>query len=193
MLKRIAAIAFLLVLGSGALCAQNPTEPAVDHPSNGVLEMTLSPVIQKVWVRHPQPQGATLEDDVWRGQIKVTLRNASGAQVHVVEDNHWWLRYGVEVLDSSGAPAALTEYGIRELGARGPGPYVTFGGAAIGDLLPSEADTFEMNLALIWQIQPGQAYTIRVRRPLKGEDLDGLHKPIQGDLAATLVIAAAAQ
>ena len=188
-MRKTIGVTVVLLLSSGTLlCAQNSSKPAGDRPSNGALELTLAPVIPKLFV--PHPPGTPVRDDIWRGVIKATLTNISGATVRLVE-GYWFRSYSVEVLDSSGNPAALTEYGERELGP--PPGTLRLSSASDRDLGPLETADSEMNLAAVWKIQPGQAYTIKVRRPFKGEDLDGTHKPIQGDLSATLVIAVAAQ
>jgi hypothetical protein len=109
---------------------------------------------------------------------------------HLVE-RAWPEAYGIEVLDSSGNPAALTEYGQKEAASRGPNTYI--GSVFVFDLEPSEERSIRMNLAAIWQIKPGQAYTIKVKRTLRPvEEMDAARVPLRGELSATLEIPASA-
>jgi len=107
----------------------------------------------------PRRKDDAPSEPLWRGLIEITLKNISRGTVHIEEGGN----YQISVLDSSGKPAPLTEYGKKVEAARRVQPNLS-GVASIFDLQPGQQLTNQMHLGAAHQIEPGQAYTIRVSR-----------------------------
>ena len=173
--------AFLYGQQSGGLTSQT------DHPSNGVLEMTLSPVFPQVLGPHIRGVEPYMVDDLWNGVVAVTFKNVSGSKLQIVRKSTWWLQYMVEVFDSEGKPAPLTPLGEQTFSAPG-GPHM---GLSISnwpiDLEPTQQSTEDLILPAIFQLKRGGTYTIRIRRSRDLPKVDTFGRPV-GELSATLIV-----
>jgi hypothetical protein len=185
MRRRIGTTSLLLVsTGLASIPAQPVTAPEPDQPSNGMVEMRVRQVFD------PEPPRRKIDppkEPVWHGGVAVTVKNISRAVVHFAEG---WGTFQFTVLDASGNPAPLTEYGKEVASRQGP---PNFGSAATYDLKPGEELTVEAHLSARYKIEPGQAYTIRVRcsRGFPMVDADGWPlMPPRRELRVTLEIPA---
>jgi hypothetical protein len=91
--------------------AQPSTLPIPDQPSNRMLELRVKQAFDP---EPPLRQNEPPREPVWRGLIDVTLKNISRGTVRIEDGG---ITYQFSVLDSSGLPVPLTEYGKR---SRGP-------------------------------------------------------------------------
>ena len=158
----------------------------MDHPSNGVLEMTLSPVFPQVLGPHIRGVEPYMVDDVWDGVLAVTLKNVSGSKIQYIRKT-WWLQYVVEVFDSVGKPVPLTPFGEQQLSVPA-GPHKGYsGGASIVEIDPTQQFTERLILAAVFQLERGATYTIKIRRSRDLPQVDTFGRPI-GELSATLVV-----
>jgi hypothetical protein len=106
----MSAISILVAL-SGLACvhAQPPIPPEPDQPSNGMLELRVKQIFD------PEPPPRKIDpprEPMWHGTVAVTVKNISRDTVRFVEGAG---TYEFTVLDASGNPAPLTEYGKRAL------------------------------------------------------------------------------
>ena len=155
--KRIGAIFFIgLLAGSSYAAAQSPSVSVMlgpDQPSNGVLELSVKQVMGTPQGRNPLPE-------VWAGGIEITVKNVSKRPVHLEESS---LTYEFTLLDSSGNLVPRTEYGEQIAEAQRNGPSGMFN-IGVYELPPGQEYTQTMGLRNFFKIQPGQDYTVRLKR-----------------------------
>jgi len=123
----------------------------------------------------------------WRGILRITIRNVSRGLVDLAEFAPA-REYVFDVLDSSGASVPLTEEGNAALMANDPlnrvsGPVSAITIAVSGEL------TRDTNLAQLYQLKPGQAYTVRIWRSKGLPTVDEGGKPLRDpELRCTIKI-----
>jgi hypothetical protein len=156
-----------------------------DHPSNGVVQMSITPVFPLIGGRPGDPGGPPVEG-IWQGVLEVTITNVSALKVRCVRRAWWWDEYSVQLLDSGADPAPLTPLGSERMPNAG-GPQTVPGSGSLADLEPSQKFTDKLNLALIYRIKPGQTYTVRIRRSRDLPPVDAVGRPLP-ELSATIVI-----
>ncbi|MGA3237229.1 MAG: hypothetical protein ABSG03_13055 [Bryobacteraceae bacterium] len=157
-----AGIAMFVLLLSHNMNAQTPVSgaSAADQCSNEVLNLSLKAV------KTPGPLHRMSDPEpvpVWDGLIEIKLKNVSTLVVHLEELATDW-EYEVIVLDASGIMAAMTDYGKKL-----PPGKVPTGGQYIGPIAsvalpPASELTVQMYVSRIYKIEPGQAYTVTLRR-----------------------------
>jgi hypothetical protein len=172
-----------LFLYAALLHAQgwNPSYPAQDRPSNGVFEMTLAPVFPQVLV-HGLGEPLHMADGFWAGVISVTLKNVSRSMVRFDAAKYFVQQYTCQVLDSSGKPVPLTEWGRQNA----TGPWMLGGGSRL-DLPPGEVYKSQIPLHFMFAIAPGQNYTVKVKCSKWLPALDASGQPL-GEVSVTLAI-----
>jgi len=173
--------------------AQTPgTEPIADHPSNGIVEIVATPIAEPTH----EPRALTDPPEVflpWRGLLSVAIRNVSREMV-TLDAVMWTREYVVEVLDSSGKPVPLTDYGksLADVASRPRDPHSYSGPAARVTITPGQESTTKMDVSQVFQVAPGTAYKIRIRRSAFLPSVDEYGKPIaQRELSCTVTIDAA--
>lgn len=199
MTRQIAITIIAVFSSSTFLCAQSSSGLAdqADHPSNGVFEMTLSPIFPQVLAPSPRDPDRPLQDGVWNGVVAVTLKNISGAKFRCTR-RAWWLQYKVEVFDSGGKPVPPTPFGESEF-ALAEGPHRGYSGPiSLTDLESMQELTDKLDLATFFQLKRGDAFTIKVRRSRDLPQVDSFGRPqlpqmdalgrSLNELSATLVV-----
>jgi hypothetical protein len=153
-----------------------PLQLPADHPSNGVLELS---VAQTLAPDPPRPDIVPRPDHIWRGLIDVSIRNVSPFMIRLAEAA---LTYEFTVLDSSGRPAAMTDSGkalaSEHLGARTGHPPLFSGPVSTFDLRSGETRTSGFRLLPLYELQVGEDYTIQVKYSHEMPLSDGAGKPI---------------
>ena len=158
MQRLIQSTSLLLVCVTVAAIRAQPSTPlAPDQPSNGMLELRVKQAFDP---EPPLRQNELPREPVWRGLIEVTLKNISRGTVHIEDGG---ITYQFSVLDSAGRPVPLTEYG-KKVEASKQGPQAFSGPVSIFDLAPGRELTEQVHLSVVYQIEPGQGYTVAVRR-----------------------------
>lgn len=188
MTKQIATglAAALLAFSSGAGQASRGAADQADHPSNGTLEMSLRPIFPQVWAPPPRDPDRPMVDGRWEGIIEATFKNTSGMKIRCTNLS-WYMQYDVQVLDSEGDLAPLTALGQSEFPRR-RGPRAGYSGpAGVVNLEPSQEFAARLNLTTIFQIKPGESYTVKVRRLEGLPPVDAMGRPLP-ELSATIVI-----
>ena len=145
--------------------------PAPDQRSNDIFELRVRPVE----VQSSGGEGAP-QQGVWGGRLEFTLVNVSRGVKQVDEDSAAWA-YECEVSDSSGKPVPMTELG-KQMAAARVRPGSLSGPVARLTVRPLEGITSRLNVGLLYQIKPGYAYTIRVRRSHGLPVVDESGKPL---------------
>jgi hypothetical protein len=157
MLRRIGIASLSWVfIGLASIHAQPVTPLEPDQSANGMLEMRVRQVFD------PEPPRRKIDppkEPVWHGTIEITVKNVSRGVVRFIEGEG---TYQFSVMESGGNPAPLTEYGKKVLTPR-QGPPSFSGPVSSFDLEPGQELTRETHLSAVYKIEPGQAYTIRVR------------------------------
>lgn len=169
-------------------CGQVPSDAAgqaADHPSNGVVEMSLKPVfpVDSAAQRRRDPSLPPVYGS-WAGVVEVTIKNTSPLKIRCITSHAFWFDHDVQVLDPDGNPVPLTPLGQSALPVK-PGPHPDSG--AVEDLEPSQQSTETLLLQAIFQIVPGKTYTVRVRRSRGLPPVDAMGRPLP-ELSATVVI-----
>jgi hypothetical protein len=162
-----------------------PVVPAADHPSNSVVELIVTP--EPAHGRRPPPGEVYAP---WDGFLNVRIRNVSLGPARVDEAD-WTREYTIKVLDSSGRSVPMTERGksIADALSRPRDPRGYYGPAGSANLTPGEENYVQMNLKQIYQVEPGRAYTIKLKRSAGLPKLDEYGKPLQQrELSCTVVI-----
>ncbi len=189
-------IAILLVAWS-ALCARGQTAgaaeraetPAEDHPSNGVVELIVTPAPAPP--HRPHKLGDPPEIyALWEGLLNVRVRNVSLGPARV-DETDWLFEYTIQVLDASGRPVPMTERGKSraEEASRPRNPYGYYGPASAFSLAPGEDVYGQLDISKIYQVQPGKPYTIKLKRTSGLPTVDEYGKPVQRrELSCTVVI-----
>jgi hypothetical protein len=166
----------LIAVAVFSLHAQtNDPESWTDHPSNGVMEISASQALT------PGPLRRSIdppEERIWRGAITISLRNVSPFLLQLSES---LLSYEFTVLDSTGKPVAMTDFGkqvanIQENARHGQMPPM-FSGIVLS-LRSGDTRSLNLDLSNRYQIQPGQEYTVRIRYSHSMPKVDGAGKPI---------------
>ena len=179
--------AIILTLTAPAFCVALAQSPSAninpDRPSNGTLEISIEPVLR------PQPLRRSSDppmDAFWDGLIKIHLKNISASSVHLV---HTSLDNEVIVLDSSGEAVPMTDYGKKVLEAQRLGPAYS-GPVSTFDVEPGREFVFIQDLAQRFQIQPGEAYIVKLRRSkgLPMRDASGWPLGYRREVSTTLSI-----
>jgi hypothetical protein len=168
-----------LISGTMSVCAQpkiplDRPEPARD--TNGVLELNLRQVFRA--------SDAHTKAQLWEGGLEITIRNISPRPVHLVEST---LFCDISVSDPAGKPVPRTEYGRQIAEAQQnrpsfPPPVSEF------DLPPGKDFTNAFGLSSLFKIEPGQDYTVTLRRREGGAstaDASGKHLTLR-ELRCTL-------
>ena len=162
-----------VLLASGVAAAQTPGATAPIHHSNGVVEMSAKPIL----AHEPRPQSETREVySPWAGLVEITIRNISKGVIRLAEIAPL-SEVQVEVLESAGQPVDLTEAGKHAANSSGRFPGAI--SVSVLDLVPLEETTLRLDLAKRFEIKPGQAYKVTIRRSrgLPKTDEDG--KPLK--------------
>jgi hypothetical protein len=124
----------------------------------------------------------------WRGILRITIRNVSRGLVDLAEFAPA-MEYEFNVLDSSGASVPLTEEGkAAMMGSHdslnlfsGPVTAITLG-------IRGES-TRDTNLAQLYQLKPGQDFTVRIWRSKGLPTVDESGKPLKDvELRCTIKI-----
>jgi hypothetical protein len=176
----------LALIGLASIHAQTITPPEADQPSNGMLELRVKQVFDP---EPPRRQIDPAKEPVWHGTIEITVKNVSHGVVRFIDADG---TFQFSVLDSGGKPAPLTEYGKKALAPR-QGPPSFSGPVSSFDLQPGQEVTQEAHLSAGHQIEPGKAYTVKVRcsRGFPMVDPDGWPAmPPRRELRVTLEIPA---
>lgn len=175
----------VLTCGSGTGQAPRGGTDQVEHPSNGILEMTLQPIFPQVWAPPPRDPDRPTVDGAWEGIIEATFKNISGMKIRCT-NLLWYMQYDVQVLDSQGNLMRLTSLGQNEYPRRSRTRLYS-GPVGVVDLQPSQEFTARLNLTNIFQIKSGEDYTVKVRRLDGLPPVDATGRPAS-ELSATIVI-----
>jgi hypothetical protein len=174
-------ISFGLFLSLTCIAASGQTppvpRPTTDHPSNGVVEMIVKADLTER-EHEMRNEGASLLAP-WRGILQVTIRNLSAETLKLMELS-WDQEYEFEVLDSSGKSVPPTKEGEKSFIMAHDPLQVPLGGP-IGYLELGGMQDFSgtINLAQLFQIRPGQAYKVRIRRSKGLPKVDEHGKPLK--------------
>jgi len=164
----------MLILAVCCAHAQTTGAPVATHPSNGVLELSARPVPEE----RPRPESERHNVyGPWTGTVVVTIRNISRSVIPLLEVNAEW-EFDIEVLDQAGSAVPRTERGKRL--PSGPVRKLT-GMASIQQvkLVPLEETTFKMDISKVYQVEPGHAYRVTLRRLWGLPKVDEAGKPLQ--------------
>jgi len=163
----------LILLAACSARAQTTGAPVATHPSNGVLELSATPVTEQLL----RPSERNKVYGPWTGKIVVTIRNVSRAVVPLSEVEPEW-DFDIEVLDAAGLAVPRTEFGKRL--PSGPGRQPT-GRLSLHDfkLAPLEELTLKMDISKVYQVEPGHAYKVTLRRLWGIPKVDEAGKPLQ--------------
>jgi hypothetical protein len=154
--------------------AQTLANLAPVHPSNGVLEVSATPTL--LADRRPASQRHDIYGS-WGGLIEITIRNVSRAVVQIDEMSPE-AEFVFEVLDSAGQPVAFTEHGKRN--AEGLARHApNLGWASRDTLAPLQETTLKADISKFFQIEPGHAYKVTVRRTRGLPKNDETGKPLK--------------
>jgi len=194
MSNRTAVVALMLIGMAGRQVRAQATgiETTADHPSNGIVEIVATPIAEPTH----GPRALTDPPEVflpWRGLLDVAIRNVSRKMV-TLDEGTWTRNYIVEVLDSSGKPVPLTDEGknLADVASRPRDPLDYVGPAHRLKLTPGQESTTKMDVAQIFQVAPGTAYKIKIRRSAFLPTVDENGKPLaQRELSCTVTIDAA--
>ena len=156
--------------------AQGQTPPLATsvQPSNGVLELSAAPILG------PDRRPASQRHDVyglWAGLVEVKIRNVSGGVVRL-EETAIMSEFAVYVLDSAGAAVTRTERGRRVEGAEAAKRSVVLSSTLV-QLVPLQETTREVDLSNFFEIRPGQAYKVTIRRSQGIPKIDAAGKPLK--------------
>ena len=179
MTTRIAAV-FSFIALADILCGQTPVpgsgEPREeDHPSNGVVELTVKPIADLNLLGNPAPQ----EVYPWTGLIEIGILNVSSGMVRLDEGGEWD-EYTFTVLDSSGKSVPLTERGKKESDrAAHPDPHRILLSASVIELAPLREFKDKVDLSEYYQVRPGQPYKIGIKRTKGLPTVDEGGKPLK--------------
>jgi hypothetical protein len=194
MSNRTLVVALMLLTVAGTrIKSQTPdAEAAADHPSNGVVEIVATPTAEPTH----GPRALTDPPEVflpWRGLLNVAIRNVSH-KIVTVDEVMWTREYVVEVLDASGKPAPLTDRGksLAYAASQPRDPHGYPGPAARVKLTPGQEANTKMDVSQVFQVAPGTAYKIRIRRSAFLPTVDEYGTPLsQRELSCTVTIDAA--
>ena len=149
----------IAVLAACLAAAQSGVPAAPAHPSNGVLELSATPVL----AHDPRPIGQHHEAYVpWGGLVEVKIRNVSRAVVRLTEISST-AEFDVEVFDSRGDAVARTELGKRAA-ANPEKRFLYFFGVSQIELQPLAELPIKLDLSRLFAIEPGHAYQVTLRR-----------------------------
>jgi hypothetical protein len=182
-----------LLVGACAALGQNRTSsgvPAVDRPSNGVLVLSAEPIesFHRLGRGAPPP----LEDgrQPWEGALTIHLTNITRRTVTLdVYSPQWSFAY--EMLDSAGRLVLATPLGGEVAATRTGRLMLGFLGGSTLHLAPLESADAWVDLAKLFQIKLGYAYTIKIKRVLDAATTDEAGKPLapdQRELSTTVYI-----
>jgi hypothetical protein len=164
----------LILLAAYCSHAQTAGAPIAVHPSNGVLELSARPVPEE------PPRSESQRHNVygrWTGKVVITIRNICRGVVPLSEVNPEW-DFDTEVLDGSGLAVLRTESG-KSLPS-GPDRKLTgFASLHHFKLAPLEELTLKMDVSRVYQVEPGHAYKVTLRRLWGLPKLDEAGKPLQ--------------
>ena len=125
----------------------------------------------------------------WRGIMRITVRNVSRGLVDLAEFSPA-MEYDFNVLDSSGASVPLTEEGKKALMASHDSLNRVSGPVTAITLGISGESTRDVNLAQLYQLKPGQAFTVGIWRSKGLPAVDENGKPLKDvELRCTVEIA----
>lgn len=186
-------IAVCLLVSGIEMNAQAPAPvdsdaPATGRCSNEALKLSLKAV------KTPGPLHRMSQPEpipVWDGLIEVRLKNVSSLVVHLKELAADW-EYEVSVLDISGKSVPMTEYGRKLTPGKIPTGGDYMGPTSSLDLSPSqETGPRLMYLSRIYQIEPGQAYTVTLKREAGLPKVDQIGRALKHPgLSCSLTISA---
>ncbi len=151
--------------------------PVPDKPSDGVLELSAGPQ----GPRHPlvRSDPPTTDENgrpLWTGGVWLKLTNTTRGTVTVNDGSPEWF-YWFEVLDSAGKLVPTTPRGDQLLAWRSDpnsGPRL----ASTLHLIPLESAGNAVDLAQLFQIKLGYAYTIQIKRTLDSRTFDDKGQPL---------------
>ena len=166
--------AALILLVSCLAKGQAPSPAAAVYPSNGVLELSAAQILG------PDHRPASQRHDVygpWRGLIEVKIRNVSRGVVRL-EETPMMSEFVIDVFDSTGAKVARTERGRRVEGADTSNSRLVLSLTPV-QLAPLQETAHALDLSNFFQIEPGHAYKVTLRRSkgLPKTDVEG--KPLK--------------
>jgi hypothetical protein len=165
------------------------TEAAADRPSNGVVEIVVTPMAEPTH----EPRALTDPPEMflpWKGLLNVRIRNISGG-IARVDEGTWTREYVVEVVDSSGKPVPMTDRGrsLADAASKPRDPLDYIGPAARVKLTPGQEINTKMDVSQVFRVVSGTAYKIRLRRTAGLPAVDEYGKAIsQRDLSCTVMI-----
>jgi hypothetical protein len=149
------------------LAAAQSANTAADRPSNGVVEMAVTPVLA------PETQPPFHRGEVygpWTGLVVIKIRNIS-KRVITLEEIDPPTEFDVTVLGVDGKSAPLTLQGRRDDLYAGQFPMVS---VHLVELVPLAEATVRMNISRRFEIRPGQPYRVTLKRskglPKVGDD-----------------------
>lgn len=131
-----------------------------DHPSNGMLEMSVS---------YPQPTPREVKEmeitgKRWRGGLlAITLKNISHTEIVNVTDSDLEAQYEFEVWDIEGKSVPLTAAG-EKLRVNRLDRLAIHLSTESKTLHPGEQYTIRIDISRLFQIKSQQMYTVRIRR-----------------------------
>jgi hypothetical protein len=179
--SRICPMTLVLLFGGPlAAQAQGTTSPGTqtpDKPSNGALELSAEPGGPRhplVWI-DPAPTDENGRQ-LWTGRVLLRLTNTTRGIVTVNDGAAEWF-YSFEVLDSAGKLVPMTPLGVQ-VAARRTDTQSGFKPGSTLHLTPLESAVSAVDLALLFRVKVGYAYTIRIRRPLDSGTTDDKGKPL---------------
>ena len=177
-MTRRTALLFTFVASTSLLCGQTlagPGQPKEeDHPSNGIVELAVKPIPDLNRLGNPTSKEVYL----WTGLLETSILNVSSGMVRLVEVVDWE-EYAFTVLDSSGKPVPLTERGKKERDSAAHPGAVHIGSASVIDLGPLKEFKDKIDLSEYYQVQPGQAYKIGIKRTKGLPIVDEGGKPLK--------------
>jgi hypothetical protein len=116
---------------------------------------------------------------VWEGLIEVRLKNVSNLIVHLEELTADW-EYEISVLDISGRPVPMTEYGKKSTPGKIPRGWIYTGPVSSFDLSPlQETAPNQIYVSRIYKIEPGRAYTVRFKRDVGLPKVDQIGRAVE--------------
>lgn len=138
-----------------------------DKPSNGVVELAALPVL----AHEPRPQSHAGEVYApWTGLVEIQIRNLSKRVITLAEINPA-SEFEVSVVGSDGKEIALTPEGKRAAAYAGQFPMISVSQVELG---PFEEETVRLDISRRFEVRPGQAYRVTLRRskglPKAGDD-----------------------
>ena len=169
-----------------AIISQQQSTPSVprapDHYNNGLLEISVAHGEPNLRERKEMEANGRL----WHGaRLAITIKNVSDENVLVAQTSV--AQYEFEVFNSAGVPVPLTPAGERARATRRT--HLRNPTSAYSAMLqPGEKVTEVLDISRFFQIFPGEAYTVRVRRSDGLPDHRRNGEKIEPELSTTFAI-----